>query len=54
MRAPGAAIGNFMIDTPHEPNRVLKFYDLARKYGWTPGQFFTLVQDPSGPSAWED
>ena len=41
------AIGNFMIDTPGEPDRIAKFYSVAAKYGWTRGQFFTLVQSPS-------
>jgi hypothetical protein len=44
---PPAAIGNFMVDTPGEPDRIAKFYSVAAKYGWTRGQYFTLVQDPS-------
>jgi hypothetical protein len=44
---PPAAIGNFMIDTPGEPERLQKFYSVAAKYGWTRGQFFTLIQSPS-------
>lgn len=42
-----AAIGNFMVDVPGEPNRIEKFYKLAAKYGWTKGKFFTLAQAPS-------
>jgi hypothetical protein len=41
------AIGNFMVDTPGEPERLEKFFKVAAKYGWTKGQFFTLVQEPS-------
>lgn len=46
MLAP-AAIGNFMIDTPGEPGRLQNFFSVAAKYGWTRGQFFTLVQSAS-------
>ncbi len=42
-----AALGNFMVDTPGEPERLQKFYSVAAKYGWTRGQFFTLVPSPS-------
>ena len=42
-----AAIGNFMVDTPGEPKRLQKFKAVADKYGWTPGQFFTLKQSAS-------
>ena len=42
-----AAIGNFMVNTPGEPNRILQFYAVASKYGWTTGQFITLDQSPS-------
>lgn len=42
-----AAIGNFIVDTPAEPNRAQKFYRLAAKYGWTRGQFITLVHSAS-------
>jgi hypothetical protein len=42
-----AALGNFMVDTPGEPQRIAKFYELANKYGWTKGKFFTLKQSPS-------
>jgi hypothetical protein len=42
-----AAIGNFMINTPGEPNRIAQFYQVASKYGWTQGQFITLNQLPS-------
>lgn len=42
-----ASIGNFMIDTPGEPERIEKFYRLASKYGWSGGKFITLVQQPS-------
>jgi len=42
-----AAIGNFMINTPGEPNRIQQFYAVASKYGWTTGQFVTLHQLPS-------
>ncbi len=41
------AMGNFMVDTPNEPARLAKFQKVADKYGWTPGQFFTLKQSPS-------
>lgn len=41
------ALGNFMVDTPDEPKRLQKFMAVADKYGWTPGQFFTLKQAPS-------
>jgi hypothetical protein len=44
---PPAAIGNFMINTPGEPDRIAKFYALASKYGWGKGQYFTLHQSPS-------
>jgi hypothetical protein len=44
---PPAAIGNFMVDTPGEPDRLAKFYRLAAKYGWTRGQFITLTHEPS-------
>ncbi len=44
-----AAIGNFMVDTPGEPKRLEKFKALARKYGWTKGQFVTLV--PRAPAS---
>jgi hypothetical protein len=43
-----AAIGNFMVDTPNEPGRLTRFLALAKKYGWTKGQFFTLV--PKAPA----
>jgi hypothetical protein len=42
-----AAIGNFMVNTPGAPQRIEKFYKVADKYGWTPGQFFTLMQRDS-------
>lgn len=42
-----AAIGNFMVDTPNEPGRLKRFLEVAKKYGWTLGQFFTLV--PKAP-----
>ncbi len=41
------AIGNFMVDTPDEPERIQRFYRVAAKYGWTRGQFFTLGQERS-------
>lgn len=44
---PPPEIGNFMIDTPGEPDRILKFYRLMERYGWTPGQCFTLIQRPT-------
>jgi len=44
---PTPAIGNFMIDTPGEPKRLEKFQAVTSKYGWTRGQFFTLVQQQS-------
>lgn len=44
---PTPAIGNFMIDTPGEPERLKKFQSVVSKYGWTKGQFFTLVQRAS-------
>lgn len=49
---PGAALGNFMIDTPREPGRLKKFQELAEKYGWTKGEFIALEQDPAFPGAW--
>lgn len=42
-----ASIGNFMVDTPGEPDRLAKFLVLASKYGSTRGQFITLVQKAS-------
>jgi hypothetical protein len=48
---PPAEIGNFMIDTPGERDRITAFYKLAAKYGWTRGQFFTLKQKPSESGA---
>jgi hypothetical protein len=51
---PGSALGNFMVDTPTEPGRLKKFQALAEKYGWTKGEFITLVQDPAAPGAWTD
>jgi hypothetical protein len=42
-----ASIGNFMIDTPGEPDRIEKFYRMAAKYGWSGGKFITLIQHPS-------
>ena len=44
---PTPAIGNFMVDTPGEPARLQKFHSVTSKYGWTRGQFFTLVQEQS-------
>lgn len=41
------ALGNFMVDTPGKPDRIEKFYSVAAKYGWGPGQFFTLAQKAS-------
>lgn len=38
-------IGNFMVDTPGEPQRLAAFLKIASKYGWTPGQFITLAQE---------
>ena len=38
------ALGNFIVDTPDEPKRREKFLAVADRYGWTPGQFFTLKQ----------
>jgi hypothetical protein len=46
--------GNFMIDTPGEPKRLERFQALARKYGWTKGQFVTLVPRPSASGAMPD
>lgn len=51
---PSPAIGNFMVDTPNEPNRVDAFYAVASKYGWTRGQFIRLVQSPSKTGARPD
>jgi hypothetical protein len=48
---PPAALGNFMVDTPGEPDRIKKFYPVAAKYGWTRGQFFTLIQAASQSGA---
>jgi len=42
-----AAIGNFMVNTPGEPNRIKSFHQVASKYGYTRGQFITLDQSPS-------
>ncbi len=42
-----AVFGNFMVDTPGEPGRLKKFRRCAAKYGFTAGQFFTLVQEAS-------
>ncbi len=42
-----AKIGNFMVAVPHEPRRIEKFYPMMDKYGWTCGNFITLVQEPS-------
>jgi hypothetical protein len=44
---PPPALGNFMIDTPNEPDRIQKFYPMAAKYGWNPGQFFTVTRQES-------
>lgn len=44
---PTPAIGNFMIDTPGEPDRLVSFQAVAAKYGWTKGKYITLVQQPS-------
>ncbi len=52
LKAP--AIGNFMINTPGEPDRIKKFYSVAAKYGWTRGQFFTLDQQPSQSGRFPD
>jgi hypothetical protein len=41
------AIGNFMIDTPGEPERLREFQAAASKYGWTRRKYFTLIQKPS-------
>jgi hypothetical protein len=51
---PPPAIGNFMVDTPGEPTRIQKFHVLAAKYGWTRGQFFTLVQLPAPAGNYPD
>jgi len=42
-----SAIGNFMINTPGEPDRIEAFYKVAAKYGWTRGQFITLDHSAS-------
>lgn len=44
---PAPAIGNFMVDTPGEPERIQKFHRIVSKYGWGKGRYFTLVQAPS-------
>lgn len=49
-----AAIGNFMVDTPNEPGRLQKMLALARKYGWTKGQFVTLAPDAPASGAIPD
>lgn len=49
-----ASIGNFMVDTPHEPARLEKFRGVAEKYGWNRGQFFTLAHNRVSPEAWND
>lgn len=51
---PGSALGNFMVNTPSEPGRLKNFQALAEKYGWTKGEFITLIQDPAAPGAWTD
>jgi len=42
-----ATIGNFMVDVPDEPGRVLKFQQMMDKYGWTCGNCITLVPEKS-------
>ena len=42
-----ALFGNYMVDTPGEPDRLKTFIRLAAKYSWTKGQFITLVRSPS-------
>jgi len=44
---PTPAIGNFMVDTPGEPDRLKKFQSVVLKYGWGKGRYFTLAQSPS-------
>ena len=44
---PQAALGHFMVNTPGKPERIEKFYRVAARYGWAPGQFFTLEQSPA-------
>jgi len=44
---PPVAIGNFIVNTPGEPDRAEKFYRLVAKYSWTRGQFFTLEHQVS-------
>lgn len=48
------AIGNFMVDTPHEPDRIQKFHEMAQRYGWDLGRFVTLTHDPHSPYDWDD
>jgi hypothetical protein len=45
--SPQKGIGDFMVDTPGEPARIAKFYELADKYGWMKGEFVTLHRRPS-------
>lgn len=44
---PTPAIGNFMIDTPGEPERLKKFQSVASKYGWSKGRYFTVAHSAS-------
>lgn len=51
---PNKGIGNFMVNTPHEPGRVFKSLQVAARYGWGANQFFTLQHSPDSPSDWDD
>lgn len=42
-----ASIGNFMVDVPGEPRRVISFQKMMDKYGWTCGNCITLVHEAS-------
>jgi hypothetical protein len=42
-----SAIGNFMFNTPGEPDRIETFYKEAAKYGFRRGQFITVNTSPS-------
>jgi len=47
-----AVIGNFMINTPGEPNRIKSFHAMVNKYSIMPGTFFTLDQEVSPLGRW--
>ncbi|MBI4375983.1 MAG: hypothetical protein HY549_05995 [Elusimicrobia bacterium] len=49
---PRKALGNFMVDTPHEPGRLEKSIKLVTKYGWD--RHFVLEHEPGSPTGWSD